>query len=448
MNDITYAGAAAPSAPSVSETFKTFFSNIAVDNADVISMRYEEITSALNQEFRNTVSKTDNSLQVGSYGRWTAIKGISDLDMLYFVPAGEWEKYRVGGQYRLLSRACKAIKDRYPTTTVFVDGLVVRALYKDFHIEVQPVFVELDGSFTYPHTKAGGAWRTTKPRAEIAAMSEVDKLKNGNLRRLCKMARAWKNRHGVGMGGLLIDTLAHNFLIQTSAYDKTSFSCCGEMVRDFFGYLSELPDQDYYAALGSAQRVKVKKRFQRKAKKAFELCADAVASEGQAGVHKKWKKVFGRPFPTPAALVEKVEHAFITLDGHSARDTEEFIEDKFRIDIRYNLRIDCEVSQQGFRPFRLLATLAQRRLLLTKHKLEFEIIESDIPEGCRIFWKVLNRGPEAIRRDQVRGQIIADAGQRRKSETTMFKGDHVVECYAVLNNVVVATDRIHVPIGE
>src|SRR5690348_1782284 len=100
------AAATTAAAASISDTFKAFLSNLAVDNADTISLRYGEITSALNQEFRETDSKTANSLQVGSYGRWTAIKGISDLDMLYFVPAGLWDAYKDGGQYRLLARTC------------------------------------------------------------------------------------------------------------------------------------------------------------------------------------------------------------------------------------------------------------------------------------------------------------------------------------------------------
>jgi hypothetical protein len=136
--------------------------NIAVDNAEVISLRYEEITSALNKRFRDTESKTANSLQVGSYGRWTAIKGISDLDMLYIMPAGSWDTYYVeGGQSKLLSDTCKAIKARYPNTDVFVDRLVVRTLYTDFHIEVQPVFEQTDGNFLYPDTNGEGSWMSS-----------------------------------------------------------------------------------------------------------------------------------------------------------------------------------------------------------------------------------------------------------------------------------------------
>ena len=87
---------------SITDKFKQFLTNIKVQNDAQIELRYGEITSALNKEFRDSESKTANNLQVGSYGRWTAIKGISDLDMLYIVPASQWETYKDGGQYALL----------------------------------------------------------------------------------------------------------------------------------------------------------------------------------------------------------------------------------------------------------------------------------------------------------------------------------------------------------
>ncbi|MDE5307708.1 hypothetical protein PY546_15635 [Providencia stuartii] len=134
-------------------------------------------------------------------------------------------------------------------------------------MEVQPVFEQDDGSFKYPDTYNGGSWKITKPLDEIKAMKEFVDQKNKNLRKLCKMARAWKNKHGVGMGGLLIDTLAYNFLKSRTDYDNRSAAFYDWMCRDFFLYLSEEPNKDYYLALGSNQRVNVKSKFQRKAKK-------------------------------------------------------------------------------------------------------------------------------------------------------------------------------------
>ena len=128
---------------SVSEMFKTFLDNLKVDNAEQISDRYGEITKKLNQKFRDSDSKTYKRLQVGSYGRYTGIKGISDLDMLYIMPNYKWDVYK-NNQSKLLTDVKDAIKERYPTTSVIVDKLVVVVTFSNFQVEVQPVFEELE----------------------------------------------------------------------------------------------------------------------------------------------------------------------------------------------------------------------------------------------------------------------------------------------------------------
>jgi len=422
--------------------FSEFLNNLALDNADEISYRYGEVTASLNKKFRDMESKAANSLQVGSIGRKTAIKGVSDLDMLYIMPKGMWADYKDGKQYKLLSDTKDAIKTRYPSTEVFVDRLVVCVQYTNFHIEVQPVFEEDDDSFKYPDTYGDGSWKITKPREEIEAMSEFNIQKNNNLQRLCKMARAWKNKHGVGMGGLLIDTLAYNFLKSITDYDDTNYGYYDVMSRDFFAYLMDQPDQDYYAALGSNQRVRVKKKFQRKAKKAHELCVKAIEVDKQDIAYDKWKKVYGRPFPNRPATSKDVAAA----SQLNWRNTEQFIEDKFAIDVRYNMTIDCDISQHGFRESSLSDFLRKQFRLAPKKDLKFYIKEHDIKGDYSIYWKVLNRGEVAKKRDMIRGQIFPDSGLEKKIESTDFRGEHIVECYAVKNGVVIAKDRIEVPI--
>lgn len=90
--------------------------------------------------------------------------------------------------------------------------------------------------------------------------------------------------------------------------------------------------------------------------------------------------------------------------------------------------------------------LAEKSFLLPKKKLEFEIIKNTTVGNYDIYWKVLNRGDEAQKRDEIRGQI--KKGYKTHIEQTKFRGKHFVECYIVQNNVVVARDRIDVPITE
>lgn len=429
---------------SVADMFSDFLANLQIQNVETISLRYGELTAAINKKFRDTESKTANVLQVGSFGRNTGIDGISDLDMLYIIPKGEWEKYKDGKQLKLLQDVKDAVLARYPKTDVRVDRLVVTVTYADFHVEIQPVFEEEDGSYKYPDTKDEGSWKITKPREEMEAVSTMDDEKNQNLRRLCRMARAWKNKHGLEMSGLLIDTLAYNFLENTSDYDDCSYLYYDELSRDFFKYLADEPEQEHYAAPGSGQRVKVRKKFQRKARKAHKLCLAAIEAEGNKNANEKWKKVYGRAFP---ANEEEIAENRVVRASAPWRDTEEFIEDRYPIDIRYSLKIDCEVKQNGFREHFLREMIARAFPLLARKSLRFIITRNTVPAPYKIEWKVLNRGEEAQRRNCIRGEIVKDEGRGQKLETTDFKGDHVVECYCIKDGIVVAKDRIHVPIS-
>ena len=431
---------------STSTIFREFLGNLRITNHATIEDRYTEITRSLNKYFRD-LDSTSNNLQVGSYGRWTAIEGVSDLDMLYIMPDSAWETYnKDGGQSALLSDARDAILKRYPATKITVDRLVVCVTFQNFNVEVQPVFRQGDGSFVYPDTYNGGAWKITKPKDEIEATKTVDDDQNGNLRRLCKMLRAWKNKHGIGIGGLLIDTLAHKFLTSTDAYANASFGSYDCMVRDFFEYAKNLPQQERYAALGSRQHVKVKQKFQKPAKRAYELCVKAIEAQGKEYEGDRWKKVFGRSFPSTRTTMRGAMESLGS--AYRFRNTEQFIEDLYPVDIRYPLSVDCDVEQDGFRE-RLLSELIQLGLPLRARKtLKFRVTHNGVPRPYSMKWKVLNTGDEAERRDCIRGNIVSDSGHESIQESTNFKGEHMVECYIIKDGVVVARSPIPVPISE
>jgi len=430
-----------------SETFKEFLNSIKIseERAEDISYRYGRITKALNHEFRDTDSKTANRLQVGSYGRHTGINGISDLDMLYIMPASKWSDYnKDGGQTKLLQDTKTAISNTYSASEIKIDRCVVTINFTNSHIDVQPVFEVEDQNYKYPDTYGSGSWKITKPRKEMDAMVEFETNKNSNLRRLCKMARSWKNKHGVCMGGLLIDTLAYNFLKSTKDYDEKSFAYYDKICKDFFKYLYDQPkDQTEYGALGSKQRVRVKKSFKRKAKKAYDLAVDAIDATTDKRKHNKWRDVFGKDFPKYAS--EENEARVI---NENYRNTEEFIESYYPIDIQYDLKIDCDIKQSGFRVGSLREYLFKKIKLMPNKSLRFFIERIDVTPPYEVKWKVTNRGEQAIKRDCLRGQIIDDQGFQERKENTNFKGSHFVECYIIKNNLVVARDIIDVPISE
>lgn len=427
----------------ISQSFETFLTNIKVDNSEHVSSRYKEITKKLNKTFRDTDSEIANCLQVGSYGRYTGIKGISDLDMLYVMPNTRWEDYK-DDPGKLLENVRDALKERYPNTKIVVDRLVVDVKFSDFTFEVQPVFEEIEDDYVnykYPDTKSG-PYKITKPRQE---QDEMIKFKNehGKAHRLlCKMVRSWKNNVGVGIGGLLIDTLTHRFLSNHAEYDFVGTSEFDVLCRDFFEFLMNEKDHDHYQALGSGQDVKVKSPFAKKAKIAYEKANSAIKEEDEKKRNNIWREVFGNQFPCISETVSECRD----FSANMFSDHEEFIEDKYLVDIRYDLKVDCVITRNGFREALLSALLAKGSRISRVRSLDFTF-HTNAPEPYEVKWKARNVGVEAERRDCLRGEII---NSNRKNfvrhESADFLGPHYMECYIIKDNIVIARDRIDVPI--
>lgn len=422
------------------EIFETLLANLKVgDKAQKITSRRDSITKSLNREFRELEKSSDYKLMVGSFGRHTAIRGISDLDMLFFLPESLRDDYTKSdtGPKRSLERVKKALEKTYPDTAIRVNQCVVTVKFSSekFQFEIQPVFCNLDGSFTYPDTHSND-WKRTKPRDEIQATRECNQRTSNNMRRLARMTRAWRNNVGVAMGGLLIDTLVYRFFEQTDLFDSAGYDKFDEMVRDYFGFLKDQPNQDRFNALGSNQHVKVKQKFQKAAQNAYEAAVAAIEEENSDKALKNWRKIFG------ASIPKETKEA-----GRAFTDTEEFIEHKYPINICHSLKIDCQVTGNGFRPTFLSKILRSQSLIVPKQKLLFSIQETTAQQPYEVFWKVLNRGEKARDRDCIRGQIIPpNAASNARKESAAFGGNHVVECYIVKENNVVARDWIQTPI--
>ena len=91
------------------------------------------------------------------------------------------------------------------------------------------------------------------------------------------MVRAWKNKYGVEMGGLLIDTFAYDFFKENDDLQKSDIANFDNVLLKFFEYLkSRNEHQKYWYAPGSRQKVYKKKNFIKKAKKAFENIQEAI----------------------------------------------------------------------------------------------------------------------------------------------------------------------------
>jgi hypothetical protein len=290
----------------LAEWFSTFCANIQVQDGGTISTRYKNITRRLNSDYWTTTSDTAHSLYVGSYGRNTAIQGISDLDMIFQLPYSVYEQYNNysgNGQSALLNAVKTSIEKTYSTTSIRADGQVILVPFNDgITFEVVPAFINKDDSFTYPDSNNGGRWRTTNPKPEIEAIRARNAVCNGNLILLCRMMRSWKNKWNVPIGGLLIDTLAYQF-IESYTYRDKSYLYYDYFCRDFFKWMAEQDEnQEYWKAPGSGQYVYGKGLFQYKANRCYNISLEAIAHETASpkqewSAKQKWRDIFGNSFP-------------------------------------------------------------------------------------------------------------------------------------------------------
>lgn len=286
----------------VAEDFQNFQGRylISATTLSSITYRYKRITRQLNQEFWGSDSDVSHSLYVGSYGRDTAAKGVSDLDVAFVLPGHmytTYNNYTGNGQSALLQAVKRAIQKTYPTSESFGDGQVVIINFNDdITFEVLPVFENSAGTWNYPDANGGGSWRTSNPRAEIQAIRNRNLATNRNLKAICRMARIWKNHCNVFMSGILIDTLAYQFIDIWQHRDK-SYLYHDLLVRDFMGYVSRQDgNQGWLRAPGSGSYVINSNFYQAKARSAYHRAVEAISHENSGqrwSATQKWREIFG-----------------------------------------------------------------------------------------------------------------------------------------------------------
>lgn len=325
---------------------------------------------------------------------------------------------------------CEAV-DGHTTQKPIDKQTCVRLIYAgQYHLDL-PIYYIIEGQTPYLAHKRKG-WIKSDPREFIKWFN--NKADNdGQLKRIVRYLKAWSDyRKGDLPSGLIFSILAANNIVfderDDVAFYKTLLNIKSSLEWSFVCNRPTTPanenlledysktNKDYFLEqLGS---------FIQSAKKALD------EKTSQKDACKAWQRHFGEDhFPF-----------------ESYTNTEEFIETNFIIDIRYELKIDCLVSQKGFRTHSLSQILLSRLPLFRDKNLKFHIVDCNVPKPYQVKWKVRNVGKEAIRRNQIRGQILNDSGNYQRIESSDFHGSHFVECYIIKDNVCVARSRIDVPI--
>jgi hypothetical protein len=292
---------------SVSQMFEAFCCNLPVpaEKRVSISDRTARIVRRLNSDFRATSSDTANRFYGGSYGRNTAVTSISDIDLMYILPYSTYNQYNAytgNKQSSLLQAVRSSLNTTYPNSPVVADGQIVQIKFTDgITYEIVPVFENADASYTFPDSNNGGSWKTCKPKHEILEFAARDKLCNWNLVQLGRMVRAWRDNHNVPMNGMLIDTLAYQFIGAWQYRDK-SYIYYDYLTRDFFSFLAQQnKNQTYWLSPGSASYVWRSGSFEYKARQAELVAIDAIAHLAANqfwAARQKYRQIYGTLFPS------------------------------------------------------------------------------------------------------------------------------------------------------
>jgi len=428
------------------------------DIIDTIQQRRNTITKIVNQIYWKTRSDTNHSLFVGSYGRGTAI-GFSDVDLLVELPPDakkQFDEYLSNGQSSLLQNLKSELQNHYTKSSIKGDGQIVSIEFTDgIGFEILPAFATND-AYEYPDTHSGGSWKKTNPKLDQSILTQRNKEFHFIVKKFAKMVRAWRENANVKISGIAIDSLVYNFFESWNT-GATSFACFDLLTKQFFDWIvSFFEENETLNSLDASFVISLDDDVESKSKSALERVkkANAFAEQNnKRDAEIEWQKVFGSKFPIidDDNQKEKVRNSIylstppISTRGTrtsigDAADTEEFANDKWIFSPNMeSIDIEVDLIMNGFvkRELKFFKSIPIR----LNSKIEFSVPNI---QGVKWYWKVRNVGSEAIKRNQIRGQIRHDG--IRHTEPVNFKGNHYVEAYGISDNTVLYFGRVQVPL--
>jgi hypothetical protein len=334
----------------------------------------------------------------------------------------------------------------------------IRLVYAgQYHIDL-PIYYIVEGQAPYLAHKSKG-WIQSDPREFIKWFNEKSDP-DGQLKRVIRYLKAWGDyKKGKFPSGLIFSILVTNNIVFDDRDDialyQTLLNINRSLEKEFVCNRPTAPIGENLLEDYS----KTKKEYFLDRLGSFIVSAEKALDDNtnQNDACKLWQRHFGQDRFTDGLLEKSInnfssESIFASsntvnnFDLEKYKNTEEFIEDYFAVNLAYNLKIDSTVSQDGFRPWLLRQMLSKKYPLLPGKSLNFHIKECDVPLPFTVKWKVRNVGYKAVKKNQIRGQIRDDTGSHQIVESSSFNGLHYVECFVVKHGVCVARDRIDVPI--
>lgn len=427
--------------------FNTFLSNIEPSSTTVSYI--SSVQNNLRDYLENHSAYGEVHVQTflsGSYAKHTCIRpklydGKRDVDIVVETA------YDTGhNSIDVIQEIYDTLKEKTIYSNAKIQSHSIGIELEGICIDVVPVVCSDDGDRYCIGSSDCNEWTLTDPKGHINWSSEVNSDNNKKYKPLVKMLKWWRRSNcpedlkypkGLALEKIIADNLPDSSLNTEEHLIETMQS-----IVDVFKVYIEAgikpstfdPCITGNDLLADYEFADIEAFTQRLSEHLEIIHQNGTSNE-------TWRKILGNEFP------KGDPESSITSNKYTYNDTEQFIEDIFPVRIKYSLSIDCNVTQDGWRPFTLLQFLASGGTLRHNKKLDFFIRSCNAPRHCSIYWKVRNVGEVAKSRDCIRGQI-KKTDREHQFEHTNFYGPHFVECYIIENGVCVARDRIDVPIGR
>lgn len=396
----------------------------------------------------NELLGINNCIQIGSYPRFTAITPLHDLDILYIL--GNWDE-KNHTPYTLLKELFVKIDKNYvnPTNYKIEKSLQthsVTVVFKDknnneiISIDIVPAYVFSKNEFKQDKYKVPEVirkshgekrsnfykklqeehqemnWITSDPRGYIEIAERVNQA-NNDFRKTVKFIKAWKNSCKEKYKDFKLKSF-HIEQVITSYFQKTNNL---EIFDAIFNFFTELPN--------IIQLPQIKDRANN----------DIYIDDYLKKLNPKQKEI----------IIQFRDSFLIKLENFDEDDSiEELLEvspycrgsneESFLFDQKiptltekggiFSIYGEAQERKGGFRKY----ILSKIGLIPVDRKIKFRI--NGTPPNVDLFkWKVKNdnMSPEP------RGEIT-DNHTKYDPENTKYKGNHFVECYAILNSICVA----------
>jgi hypothetical protein len=436
------------------DAFLTDVVNLNQTRLDQLDNRVAAIVNALKVDPVIGPMYQDHIPQ-GSWAHHTIIRPVGDYDefdadfLLLLHEDADWS--RTPKTYLKELRAAFKRSATYQSMVRKKNRCVRIGYANDCHVDVVPHLVLADGRQVIVNY-ADNAFENTNPQGFTDWMKEKDDLAGGHLRRvvrLLKYLRDFKNTFRCP--SVILTTLLGG---RVQAFDTSNRYCdvpttLVSLLEDLDAWLSRyarMPVIEDPSCPGTYFNHRWSDdefaNFAARVSLYTQWARDALDQQDEAKAVALWQRVFGPDFRLPTG---GRSHSSVARALETRAPDEQFMEEEGFVQALdgYLARIDATVdARPGFRG----GSLRSMRTVGKDRTLRFRLV-TDAPTPFDVYWKVRNRGEEAARVGDLRGQIIRDDGSRSHRETTRYAGRHYVEVYVVKNGKVIASDHHEVSIG-